>query len=62
MQPTAKVLCPYCGQENVVAIDWGAAAHQDYEEDCQVCCRPWRVQVSLTSGDAVDVHVQRLEE
>ena len=62
MQPTAKVLCPYCAQENVVAIDWGGAAHQEYEEDCQVCCRPWRVCVLLGTEGSVDVTLDRLED
>jgi hypothetical protein len=39
------VTCPYCGEENSVALDPGSGEAQDYVEDCQVCCRPWRVSV-----------------
>jgi hypothetical protein len=26
-------------------IDTGGGTHQDYVEDCPVCCRPWQVNV-----------------
>jgi hypothetical protein len=42
----AQVLCPYCGQVNEIGLDPGSGATQDYVEDCQVCCRPWRVMVT----------------
>jgi hypothetical protein len=50
---SAVVLCPYCGEPNEVGIDPGGGAAQDYVEDCQVCCRPWRVLVSYgADGEA----------
>lgn len=51
---TAVVLCPYCGEENEVGLDPGSGTSQDYVEDCQVCCQPWRVSVEYDSdGTAV---------
>ena len=44
------VVCPYCGETTVVALDPGSGDDQDYVEDCQVCCRPWRVHVEY-AGD-----------
>lgn len=41
----AIAYCPYCGEENVIAVDPGSGAMQQYVEDCQVCCRPWQVTV-----------------
>lgn len=47
------VACPYCGEENSVTLDPGSGTHQDYVEDCQVCCQPWRVSVEyLDDGSA----------
>jgi hypothetical protein len=46
----AVVVCPYCGEENEVAIDPGSGESQEYIEDCQVCCQPWRVCVDY-GGD-----------
>ncbi len=42
---TAALLCPYCGQPGEVDFDAGGAPEQDFEQDCAVCCRPWRVHV-----------------
>ncbi|HVX38439.1 MAG TPA: CPXCG motif-containing cysteine-rich protein [Gemmatimonadaceae bacterium] len=47
------VVCPYCGEAVDVALDPGSGPAQDYVEDCQVCCRPWRVHVEYgTEGEA----------
>jgi hypothetical protein len=39
MLDTATVNCPYCGETFETAIDV-SAGHQEYIEDCFVCCRP----------------------
>jgi len=36
----AVIVCPYCGEPNEIALDAGSGSVQEYEEDCQVCCRP----------------------
>lgn len=49
----AEVWCPYCGEPNEVALDPGGGSAQEYVEDCQVCCQPWRVRVTyLADGTA----------
>jgi len=40
-----EVVCPYCGEAMAVGLDPGSGRRQDYVEDCQVCCQPWRVHV-----------------
>ncbi|NOQ90885.1 MAG: CPXCG motif-containing cysteine-rich protein [Gammaproteobacteria bacterium] len=40
------ISCPYCGEVIELLID-DSASGQDYFEDCSVCCRPIRVQVSV---------------
>ena len=52
---TAVVVCPYCGEENEVGLDPGSGESQDYVEDCQVCCQPWRVSVEYDSDGAAVV-------
>lgn len=50
---TQTVICPYCGEPNEIEIDPSGGRHQAYEEDCQVCCRPWNVRVKIDGeGDA----------
>lgn len=41
----AAVVCPYCGEPEVVAIDFSGGARQSYTEDCAVCCRPHIIHV-----------------
>ena len=33
-------VCGACGEEIVVPLDPSAGRHQEYVEDCPVCCRP----------------------
>jgi Cysteine-rich CPXCG len=52
------VVCPYCGQANEVALDPGSGARQEYVEDCQVCCRPWRVVVHYQGDGSARVRAE----
>ncbi len=54
----AEVFCPYCGEPNEVALDPGGGGFQDYVEDCQVCCQPWRVLVSYQEDGSASVGVE----
>ena len=58
----ATVLCPYCGESNEIALDAGSGAVQEYEEDCQVCCRPWRVTVSYDEAGNAQVSAVPLDD
>ena len=58
----ATVLCPYCGELNDIALDPGGGRNQEYVEDCQVCCRPWRVMVSYDGTGAVHVHLDPADD
>jgi len=40
------ISCPYCGELIELLID-DSASEQDYFEDCAVCCRPIRIQLSV---------------
>ncbi|MEP6618190.1 MAG: CPXCG motif-containing cysteine-rich protein [bacterium] len=53
----AVVYCPHCGEPNEIALDPGSGDHQEYVEDCHVCCRPWRVSVRYSSDGSARVEV-----
>ncbi len=53
--------CPYCGEPNLLAIDVSAGA-QRYVEDCQVCCRPMTVTVSLSTQGLPEVSVRAQDD
>lgn len=58
VETEATVLCPYCGELNEIGLDPGSGRHQEYVEDCQVCCRPWRVVVNFLPDGAAEVSVE----
>ncbi|MCK5395515.1 MAG: CPXCG motif-containing cysteine-rich protein [Gammaproteobacteria bacterium] len=72
-----KVTCPYCGEGIELLIDDSASGHmsmdgrcqnnagafvEDYYEDCSVCCRPIRIQVSVDVEGECSVLVLRDDE
>ena len=58
----ATVQCPWCGEQNEIAIDPGSGEAQDYVQDCEVCCRPWSVRVTYGVDGAADVAVTALDD
>ena len=47
------ISCPYCGEIVTILVD-DSLPEQEYVEDCQVCCRPMVLRVSVdVDGDAV---------
>jgi hypothetical protein len=54
----AEVCCPYCGEINRIGLDPGSGANQSYVEDCQVCCRPWQVQVRYDPSGAAEIMIE----
>lgn len=51
------VECPYCGALNEITIDPSGGASQSYVEDCQVCCRPWQVEVAIDGDGGVEIEI-----
>jgi hypothetical protein len=58
----AEDTCPYCGEQLTLALDPDGGVAQEYVEDCPVCCRPWRVQVSYDDEGAVEVVLEQADE
>lgn len=53
----ADVTCPWCGEGIGITLDPGGGVEQEYVEDCEVCCRPWRVRVHYDEEGRADVTV-----
>lgn len=58
----AVVSCPYCGESVEITLDPGSGAQQDYVEDCEVCCQPWRVSVTYGEGGQASVSINALDQ
>lgn len=50
MEIEATFICLYCFQVNLTAVDASAGNRQEYIEDCQVCCRPNLLRVTVDSS------------
>lgn len=47
--------CAFCGEENEVAVDASGARAQRYTEDCEVCCRPNLLSITIQHDNSVEV-------
>ncbi|MFT5356256.1 MAG: hypothetical protein ACI9KE_003479 [Polyangiales bacterium] len=53
------VACPYCYQSQLLYIDPGTRGR--FVQDCDVCCRPWDVNVSRDERGGVYADVSRAQ-
>jgi hypothetical protein len=58
----ATVFCPYCGETVEITLDPGSGPVQHYVEDCEICCRPWTVDVRYGGDGTATVSVTALDE
>ena len=58
---TEKNYCPNCGEVVELVIDC-SADEQTYQEDCQVCCQPMNVSVSLDPEGQPKVSIKGINE
>ncbi len=57
------VFCPYCGEVVDIAVEPDVEGEMVW--DCEVCCRPWKVEVSVVSdgwGPERQVTATRLDD
>lgn len=53
--------CPYCWETISMLIDL-SQNHQNYIEDCEVCCNPIQIQVSTTAREITNFSATSLEQ
>ena len=51
------ILCPYCGEQLEIAVDW-SVRRQVYVEDCQVCCQPMVLHVLIDDDQQAVIEVR----
>jgi hypothetical protein len=56
---TTRLQCPYCWEQIELIVDC-SVTHQEYVEDCSVCCSPIIVTV-ISPGDD-EIHVEARSE
>jgi hypothetical protein len=58
---SAFIDCPYCGEEIEILVD-PSVDHQQYVEDCSVCCRPIVLTVVADDGEVLSVEARSEDE
>lgn len=56
MDDVAHVECPYCGE--AVEVYFEADVTGSLVQDCEVCCRPWKVTVLRDRHGDLDVRAE----
>ena len=59
MDDTALLTCPYCFENVEVYID--PQSEGELIRDCDVCCRPWSLQVSRSTDGELFVRANRAQ-
>ena len=57
----ATIQCPYCWETFEVMLDC-SVPQQQYTEDCQVCCQPIAIKVSIEDGQKPVVEAIREDD
>mgnify|MGYP000885807024 FL=1 len=58
LEDEVRVECPWCFEAQLLVVDpetSGAVV-----QDCDVCCRPWEMQVRRGDDGSLEVTVERL--
>jgi hypothetical protein len=56
-----NIQCPYCGETIELLLDC-SIEEQNYIEDCQVCCRPISLDITVGGDDSIVVRTLREDE
>jgi Cysteine-rich CPXCG len=51
------VTCPHCWEQCTILVDLSAGDHT-LIEDCQVCCNPMQLTVTVADGELVAVDAE----
>lgn len=60
-QEQIETSCPYCGEGIQLLIDC-SVSHQEYIEDCQVCCRPILINAEVDGDGWPNVQLKAEDE
>ncbi|TDY14140.1 CPXCG motif-containing cysteine-rich protein [Meridianimaribacter flavus] len=53
--------CPYCWEEISMLVDT-SQSNQNYIEDCEVCCNPIRLNISVKNNQISGFEVNNIEQ
>lgn len=53
--------CPYCWEQISMLIDV-SQSHQKYIEDCEVCCNPIQISITIENQEITDLSAKNIEQ
>jgi hypothetical protein len=57
LEGTTAISCPYCNSDTLVILD-GIDGELDLVSDCENCCRPINVRVTVEGGQIVVIDAE----
>lgn len=51
--------CPHCGVELSVRLDPTGGRKQDFVQDCENCCRPIHISLTLEDNQVQEFHAEQ---
>lgn len=58
---TLPISCPYCGESIDLFVDC-SVGFQEYIEDCQVCCQPISMSITVSEEGVIQVDAHHQDE
>lgn len=53
--------CPYCLEEISMLIDY-SVSKQSYIEDCEICCNPIQITISIQNNEISSFQAKNIEQ
>lgn len=53
--------CPYCWEQISMLIDT-SQTHQNYIEDCEICCNPIQITVQTEHQEIISFQAENIEQ
>jgi hypothetical protein len=54
--------CPYCGEALQIPIDLTGGSKQFFISDCEVCCKPIHIHLSLQGSEIVSFEAEQEDD
>lgn len=53
--------CPYCWEEISMLIDY-SVSKQTYIEDCEICCNPIQLIITIQNNEIISFQAESIEQ
>ncbi|WP_179336803.1 CPXCG motif-containing cysteine-rich protein [Winogradskyella ludwigii] len=53
--------CPYCWEQISMLVD-GSQSHQNYIEDCEICCNPIQISITIENQEIISFNAENIEQ